>query len=133
LPRYRTPRKKTTNWKGHLGAGAVGLVLAALGLFLLMNPPPEPEETAGETARDTGTETSSSPPADQPNEPAESPEGPEPGLPPGAAGDMGRAFFGLALTALGVLLPVASVVIEKTSGKKWKRRAGKKHPFKKKL
>jgi hypothetical protein len=138
LTRYRTPRKKTTNWKGHLSAGAIGIVCLAAGIFLLFHAPEEPPEAPAEAEEAVETTGGALPGA--PDEaPVEAPPGSDPGSPRGprpdeaASAELARSFFGLALLVLGIALPVASVVIEKTSGKKWNRRAGKKHPFKRKI
>lgn len=134
MTRYRTPRKKTTNWKGHIAAVALGVLCLATGIFLLGHAPEEPAEeaspAAGETAETTPPASPESP-AEEAPEPDPGPRGPRPD--DSASAELARSFFGLALVVLGVALPVASIVIEKTSGKKWNRRAGKKHPFKRKI
>jgi hypothetical protein len=134
LTRYRTPRKKTTNWKGHLAAFAIGAVCLTLGLFLLLQAPEEPAGTEPAAAEPASAATEAGVPEDPAQEepaPADPTRGPRPDA--SASAELARSFFGLALVVLGVALPVASIVIEKTSGKKWNRRAGKKHPFKRKI
>lgn len=135
MTRYRTPRKKTTNWKGHLSAVAVGVVCLATGIFLLAH---APEEAPEDAAEGTGEPVEATTPT-VPEDPAEEAPDPEPAAPrsprpdDAASAELARSFFGLALVVLGIALPLASVVIERTSGKKWNRRAGKKHPFKRKI
>lgn len=135
MTRYRTPRKKTTNWKGHLSACAIGVLCLAAGIFLLAHAPEERPEAPADQAEAAGSAAAEAPA----ETPAEATPGPDPDAPRGprpgedASAELARSFFGLALLVLGIALPVASVVIERTSGKKWNRRAGKKHPFKRKI
>lgn len=137
MSRYRTPRKKPTKWKSHLMALALGLLFVAVGIFLLVALPEEPEP---QITPDPETEAAPAEPAeggeeaDPTREPAPTPSpGRLPVPDPQQTGILGSEFLGMGLILLGILIPVASVVAEKTSGKKWRRRAGKKHPFKRKF
>jgi hypothetical protein len=133
VARYRTPRKKTTNWKGVIGAAAIGAVLAVLGILLLSNLP-DPGEAGveselSEVAMDDGK------PTDVDAEEREGDTSPlDDGSPPTAAQTrVSGVILGMGLVLLGLVLPVGVYVIDRTSGKKWSRRAGKKHPWKRKI
>jgi len=138
VARYRTPRKKTIHWKSLLAAMGLGALLIAAGAFLLTHLPesvpgqgvlpsyPAESRSADGPAGSAGGEGETPADDDQP--------GPAKKRPPTAAESrIGGAVLGVGLILMGVLIPVGSYVIDKTSGKEWSRRARKKHPWKRKI